>query len=174
MDGQQRKANFFHPSGVRLLGIIFSSQENHKEGRMNTKIVIDNDVISGGDNHGHHGNKRYYRLILRFRRKEYAMAQNDAERDSIVKRIYKLITVPTPQARFVERNKDGSYTVKNKVFALRKIKEDLGRIVKSPKGIPKRRNTLTITKQDWLKIHSQIEKMDESEKKRIEKRRHSH
>lgn len=90
-----------------------------------TKFVkaLNNDIKPGAGNCRHHGNKHYGSLVDR-NKKAFVLA--DAKgKDKVVKKIYNEIQQMKPPGRFLEKSKDGSYTVKDKDAALKKIKRAL-------------------------------------------------
>jgi hypothetical protein len=149
---------------------------------MKIRAANDNDFKLGRGNQRHPGNKKCQALISTYK-KEFVMAQNDrAKRDAIIHIVYKQITV-VGKGRFVEKNEDGSYTVKSKDVAHQKIKKALSennatvkahlemRGMLPSKGgkrkigldAAKAKGTSTrITKVDWLKFSGVISSIDES------------
>ena len=74
------------------------------------------------------------------------MAQNNkVKRDAIAQKVYARITDSSPvPGRFVEKNEDGSYTVKSKEFAIGKIKRGLSENSATVKAYLMRRGIFTV------------------------------
>jgi hypothetical protein len=83
------------------------------------------DIKAGGGNHSHPGNKFYNKLVST-RRTTFVLAHKDMHtKNSIIQSIYKTVRDQSPPGRFLEKNKDGSYSIKSKEDACKKIKKAL-------------------------------------------------
>ena len=83
------------------------------------------DIKSGGGNHNYPGNKVYNKLVSS-KRKAFVLAHTDTKaKNAVVLSIYETVTKQSPPGRFLGKNKDGSYHVKSKEEALKKIKRAL-------------------------------------------------
>jgi hypothetical protein len=93
-----------------------------------------NDVKPGGGAHkNQHGNKHYHDLVSA-KKVAYVQARDDVKRkDAIAQSIYDSMLRLDPPGRFLTKNADGSYSIKDKKSALTKIKTAL--IQNSPKII---------------------------------------
>jgi hypothetical protein len=83
------------------------------------------DIKGGGGNYNHPGNK-FYNTVVSTRRKSFVLAHNDTQtKNDIIQSIYDSVRKQSPPGRFLEKNKDGSYCIKSKEAACRKIKKAL-------------------------------------------------
>jgi len=94
-----------------------------------TNIVVTpekNDVKSGAGVHSHHGNKFYHKLIKE-KKKDFVLSlKNTKAKDAIAREVYNTINKLKPPGRFLQKNRDGTFTIKSKQYALVKIKKALG------------------------------------------------
>ena len=85
--------------------------------------ALNNDIKPGAGNSRHHGNRYYANLVDR-NKKAFVLADPKGK-DQVVKKIYNEIQQMEPPGRFLEKSKDGSYSVKDKDAALKKVKRAL-------------------------------------------------
>ena len=84
------------------------------------------DIKSGGGNHNHPGNSKVYLKLVATNRKSNVLAHKDIQtKNEIELSIYEAIRKQSPPGRFLEKNKDGSYSVRSKENACKKIKKAL-------------------------------------------------
>jgi hypothetical protein len=83
------------------------------------------DIKAGGGNHNHPGNN-FYNTLVSTRRKTFVLAHKDKQvKHAIIQSIYKTVREQSPPGRFLGKNKDGSYSVKSKEDACKKIRKAL-------------------------------------------------
>jgi hypothetical protein len=79
------------------------------------------DIKSGGGNHKHPGNQIYNQLVTS-KRKSFILAHRDEHtKHTIVQYIYETIRKQSPPGRFLQKQTDGSYSIKSKEEAVKKI-----------------------------------------------------
>lgn len=87
---------------------------------------LKNDIKSGAGVHSHPGNKFYLQLIKE-KKKPFVLALKDTKKkDAIVRQVYDTISKLNPPGRFLQKNRDGTYTIRSKQYASAKIKKALG------------------------------------------------
>lgn len=95
----------------------------------NTNIVVTplkNDIKSGAGVHSHSGNK-YYLKLIKDNKKPFVLALRDTKKKGlIVREVYNTINKLKPPGRFLQKNRDGTFTIKNEQYALAKIRKALG------------------------------------------------
>lgn len=97
---------------------------NHNSNIVNTPLK--NDIKSGAGVHSHPGNKFYLQLIKE-KKKPFVLALKDTKKkDAIVRQVYDTISKLKPPGRFLQKNRDGTFTIRSKQYALAKIKKALG------------------------------------------------
>jgi len=91
------------------------------------KIIPSHTDVKPRDDYKNPGNKVYIDLVKKNRKAfVYAHMTKDMQtKDSIVKSIYARIAKQSPPGRFLEKSKDGSYSVKSKEDSFKKIKKAL-------------------------------------------------
>ena len=133
-----------------------------------------NDVKPGGGSHKHPGN-RYYSELISKKKVAFVMARDDhKKRDEIVLSIYDDMLRLSPPGRFLNKNSDGSYSVKSKKSALTKIKtalsENNSKIIEHLKirgkwktangnSTPSKKPTITATQptaEDWRRVSEML------------------
>ena len=127
-----------------------------------------NDVKPGGGSHKHPGNRHYSDLVSK-KKVAFVMARHDTrKRDEIVRSIYDSMLGMSPPGRFLEKNADGSYSIKDREKALIKIKtalsENNSKIIEhlqmrgklkppvKPPDSHRKPGKAEITKKDWEKV----------------------